>query len=215
MEKKIFEESFSEKLNANFSRQAKYFEFDFEIFQELGSSVFEINKCLIFEFYRASITLTNHVLERLLKIALIYNEAGIGPIPTTDWTSIFEGPNRKYSTISLANSIELCRKNDLITAEEKEYLFNTVRILMRNGFSHAYSSQILSSFPDDSSFFQGSFSNPEEIKRIVVNQKVVPFMQAIQMDNFAKENSSSYFDYIFELTLKIESRILDRNKQMT
>ncbi|MBA4240613.1 MAG: hypothetical protein C0448_07800 [Sphingobacteriaceae bacterium] len=212
MEKELFEKAFIENLDKNFQNRSKYFDFDFYVFGELGGSVFEINKCLILEFYRASITLTNNLLERLLKLALIYDEAGIGPKPVEDWGTIFEEPNKKYSSIPLGNSIEKCMKLDLITENEKIFLFDTIRELMRNGFSHADSTKILNGIPDETAMFQGSFSNPTEVKQITVNQKVVPFIQAIHIENFAKENAANYFDYVFELIKKIDKRLIDKQK---
>jgi len=123
MEKELFEKTFIDNLNKNFQSRSKCFDFQFYVFSELGGTVFEINKCLILEFHRASITLTNNLLERLLKLSLIYDDAGIGPKPVEDWGTTFEEPNKKYSSISLGNSIEKCRKLDLITEDEKIFLF--------------------------------------------------------------------------------------------
>lgn len=81
MNKEVFEKNFIEKLNKNFPELSKYFDFNLEIFCEFNTQIFEINKCLLLEFYRAAITLTNNLLERLLKLALINNETGIEPIP--------------------------------------------------------------------------------------------------------------------------------------
>lgn len=212
MEKEVFEKAFIDKLNKNFQSRSKYFDFDFYVFSELGGTVFEINKCLIHEFYRSSITLTNNLLERLLKLSLIYNEAGIGPKPVEDWSSAFEEPNTKYSSIPLGNSIEKCRKFNLITENEKVFLFDTIRELMRNGFSHADSTKILNGIPDEMTMFQGSFSNPTDIKPVNVNQKIIPFMQAIHVENFAKENAANYFDYVYVLIKKIDQRLIDKNK---
>ncbi|HOZ84878.1 MAG TPA: hypothetical protein PK191_05270 [Niabella sp.] len=213
MEKELFEKTFIDNLNKNFQSRSKCFDFQFYVFSELGGTVFEINKCLILEFHRASITLTNNLLERLLKLSLIYDDAGIGPKPVEDWGTTFEEPNKKYSSISLGNSIEKCRKLDLITEDEKIFLFETIRELMRNGFSHADSSKILNGIPDETTMFQGSFSNPTDIKPVTVNQKVIPFIQAIHIENFAKENSANYFDYVFELIKKIDQRLIDRNEK--
>lgn len=213
MEKQIFEKAFMGNLNKNFPSRSKYFDFEFYVFSELGGIVFEINKCLILEFYRASITLTNNLLERLLKLSLIYNDAGIGPKPVETWGNAFGEPNKKYSSISLGTSIEKCKKLGLITEREKVFLFDTIRELMRNGFSHADSTKILNGIPDETTMFQGSFSNPTEIKPVTVNQKIIPFMQAIHIENFAKENAANYFDYVFELIKKIDQRLIDRNEK--
>lgn len=212
MEKEIFEKAFIDNLNRNFQKQSKYFEVDFYVFSELESSIFEINKCLILELYRASITLTNNVLERLLKLALIYNEAGIGPIPVENWSSSFEEPNKKYGSIQLGNSIEKCRKLGLISEEEKIFLFDTIRELMRNGFSHADSNKILEGLPDEITMFQGSLSNPNDIKPVNLYQKTIPFIQAIHMDCCAKESAAMYFDYVFELINRIDKRLIDKQK---
>ncbi len=212
MKKEIFEKAFSESLDENFQNQSKYFEFDFCVFPELGSLIFEINKCLILEFYRASITLTSNLLERLLKLALIYNETGIGPQPIEDWNSTFFASNQKYSSISLGNSIEKCKKEGLITEEENDILFNTIRELMRNGFSHADPSKILKELPDELSLFQGSFSGSTELKRVNINYKSIPVFQSLQMDTFAKDNALGYFDFVFRLMKEIDKKLVDKYK---
>lgn len=213
MEKGLFEKAFNDNLDKNFENRSKYFDFEFYVFSELGGTVFEINKCLILEFHRASITLTNNLLERLLKLSLIYYETGIGPKPVEEWGTVFSEPNLKYSSIPLGNSIEKCRKLELLTENEKVFLFDTIRELMRNGFSHADSSKILEGIPEETTMFQGSFSNPTEIKPVTVNQKVIPFIQAIHIENFTREHAADYFDYVFELIKKIDQRLIDRDKK--
>jgi hypothetical protein len=212
MEKEIFEKAFVDSLNKNFARRSKYYDFKFLVFHELRGLVFEINNCLILEFHRATITLTNNLLERLLKLTLIYSEAGIGPKPAEDWGTIFEEPNRKYSSIPLGNSIEKCRKLDLITEQEKIFLFDKIRELMRNGFSHADSNKILEGVPAETTMYQASFANPTEIKPVTVKQTVVPFIQAVHIENFAKANAEYYFDFVLELMGRIENRLTDKNK---
>ena len=210
MEKQLFEKDFLLKLNNNFDKQSKYFDFEFYVFTELGTSIFEINKCLILELYGASITLTNNVLERLLKLALIYNEAGAEPKHVENWNEVFLEPNRKYSSLHLANSIDLCKKFELITDEEKTFLFDTVRELMRNGFSHYDTNKILENISDDTTFFSGSFANPTSLTPISLNQKVIPLFQSLQVENFAKQNAIFYFDYVFNLINKIDDRLKNK-----
>ncbi|QXP78833.1 MULTISPECIES: hypothetical protein [Winogradskyella] len=213
MEKVVFEKSFIEKLDKNFPELAKYFDFNLEIFCEFNTLIFEINKCLILEFDRATITLTNNLLERLLKLALIKNDTGIGPIPIEKWNDVFEEPNKKYGSIPLGNSIEKCKKLELISDKEKSFLFDIIRELMRNGFSHADSSKILADLPDNSPMFQGSFTNPNaDLKEVSINQKIIPTFQALQMENFAKENAKFYFDFVFHLIFRIEKRLKEKLK---
>jgi hypothetical protein len=212
MDIKPIEEDLIAKLNKNFSDFEKYFNPKIEIFFELKTLIYEINYCIILEFYRASITLTNHLLERLLKLALIYNEIGIGPIPTDQWNSIFEKPHKKFSSIDLSNSIELCKKFGLISDHEKQFLFGTIRELMRNGFSHADSSKILASLPDNSRAFTASLHDPTNLKEVSLNQKIIPFLQELQMENFAKETAKDYFDFVFNLLFMIEKKIIKSQK---
>jgi hypothetical protein len=214
MEQIVLEKNLAECLEKNFSKFSRYFEFKTKAFRfrELEPFIYQVNTCLILDLHSASITLTNHILERLLKLGLIYNEAGTGAIPVEKWNSIFLETNRKYSDIPLANSIELCRKFELITAEEKRFLFDIIRELMRNGFSHYDPSKILAGLPDETFAIHGNFSGQGEINQIRLNQKVIPFLQAEHMENFAKENSSFYFDYVFELIDKIENRLKVKQK---
>ena len=211
IDKEIFEKSFIENLEKNFPELSNYFDFRFKIFSEFNTLIFELNKCLILELTRASITLTNHLLERLLKLALIYNDSGFGPTPLDEWNEKFGEPTKKYSSISLGNSIELCKKKDLITDTEKDILFNTIRVLMRNGFSHADSTDILADIPDETPMYVGNLKRPnDELKEVGVNQKIIPTFQALQMESFAKENAKPYFHFVFELIHKIETRIIEK-----
>lgn len=211
MEKNKFEQNFVENLNKNFPKFSKYFEFRLEVFCEFNTLIYEINKCLIIELDRAAITLTNHMLERLLKLALIYNEVGIGPIEIDKWSETFKEPNTNFGTIDLGNSIERCKKIGMISDTEKKYLFDNIRILMRNGFSHADSSNILANLPDETLMFKGSLINPNtELKEVFINQKTMPTFQAMQMENFAKNSSHPYFDFVYKLIFKIEERLKDK-----
>ncbi|HRT84492.1 MAG TPA: hypothetical protein P5523_07635 [Bacteroidales bacterium] len=210
MDKELFEKSFIDSLNKNYPELSKYFDFKLKIFNELDTLIFEINKCLILEFHRAAITLTNHLLERLLKLALINYEVGIGPIPVDQWNSVFEGPNKKYGSINLGNSIDKCKDLEIITDKEHRILFDTIRELMRNGFSHADSSKTLAGLPDELIAFQGNFNKPGDINEVGLNQKVIPFLQALNMETFAKEASKPYFEFVFGLIFRIEKRLDER-----
>jgi hypothetical protein len=213
MKKEIFEKGFKEKIDKNFLELSKYYDFNLEVFCEFNTLIFEINNCLLLELNRAAITLTNHLLERLLKLALIKNDTGIGPIEIKNWNEVYQEPNEKYGTFDLGNSIERCKKIELISKKEKSFLFDIIRVLMRNGFSHADSSKILADLPDNSPMFQGSFTNQNgELKKVNVNQKIIPTFQAIQMENFAKDNAKTYFDFVFHLIFRIEKRLIKKLK---
>lgn len=203
-----FKQELDNKLSKNFKNCSAYFDTKIEVFFELETLIIEINKCLILELYRAAITLTNHLLERILKLALIYNEVGIRPSPVEHWNSIFEEPNRKYSSIDLGKSIELCENQELISTNEKIILFDRIRVLMRNGFSHADSSKILAKLPDETSIIEGNLNDPNVLKEVSVNQKILPFIQEINIANFTNQTAKNYFDFVFKLISSIEKRLI-------
>jgi hypothetical protein len=84
---------------------------------------------------------------------------------------------------------------------------------MRNGFSHAYSGDILADLPDETKAFKGSLSDPEaKLTAFSLNQKIIPWSQALQMERFAKDNAKTYFDFVFQLIFKIEKRLIEKLK---
>ena len=99
MNREIFEENFIQLLKQNFENNSKYFNSNYQIFFEFNTLVFEINKCLILELDRAAITLTNYFLERLLKLALIYNEIGIDGIEIDNWDEVLSPVISKFDNI--------------------------------------------------------------------------------------------------------------------
>ena len=212
VEQKDFESHFIECLTKNFGQYSPYLEFEYKVFFELRTTVYQITKCLILELNYATITLTNYTLERLLKLALIFKEVGIRPIPTENWNSVFGIADQKYGSLTLANSIEQCKKEKLITESEKNTLFNTVRELMRNGFSHADAGKVLVNIPDSQPLVKANINRPTEIEEITLNPKVIPTLQYIHIEMFAKQNASKYFEYVFRLIGNIENRIKEMDK---
>ena len=192
----------------NFQR---YFDYDYKVFYGLRTTVFEISHCLMLELYKSSITLTNYWLERLLKMALIDNEVGLKPIPIDQWNDIFEKPNKNYNSINLSTTIDYCLKNSLITQPEKDFLYTVIREQIRNGFSHADSNKILSDIPEQMSGYHGSFDGSQELRKVSLNQKLIPSIQSALIDDFAKNNALNYFEFVFELMRKIEGRLKDKN----
>lgn len=207
MEKTYYLQSISEKIDKNFDEFSQFFEYKCEIFYELRSLIFEINTSLILGNHRSAITLTNHLLERLLKITLIQNEVGLGPIPVEDWNRIFKVPHIKYTTVKLGNSIEKCRKLGLLTEAEKTFLFGIVREMMRNGFSHADSTKITDKLPEQITVFTGKLNQPHDLAEIKLDRASLPIIQSQTMESFAKNNAKDYFEFIFNLIGNIETRL--------
>ncbi len=207
----MFKTAFMESFDKKFPERLSVFkDANYRALTELSELVFEINKCIIVELHNAAITLTNHFLERLLKLALIYNEVGVGPIPLEHWNDTFGEANKKYSSISLSIAINKCEEYSLIMPAEKKFLHEIIRVQLRNGFSHADPGMILKNIPRENTFFQGSFSTPNELTPIKMNQTDIPVFQSILIRNFAKNNAEYYFDQVFELSKRIENRLLEK-----
>ena len=100
-----------------------------------------------------------------------------------------------------------------INDSEKEYLWEIIRECMRNGFSHAESPKILADLPNRKTFFYGKLNNPTALKPIIMNQKKIPTFQAILIEKFAEANAEKYFDFIYNLSLNIEDRLIEKSKK--
>lgn len=207
-----FDEELQRLSKANYSKYSKYFSFKLKLFFELEIPLHEAIKCLILDLNHATITLTNNVLERALKLALIQKNIGRDSIPVEDWNSVYDEPNKKYNSLNLSESICLCKAHEMITLSEKDFLNDIIRDILRNGFSHGDPGKILKDAPEMTTAFYGSLTGKSEIKRVELNQKAISPLQAVLIDNFAKENAPKYFDYTVALIEKIEIRILELRK---
>jgi hypothetical protein len=111
---------------------------------ELDPLRHEITLCLVFGLYQAAVTLTNHLLESMLKYALAYHYAlkhppvsspphGAAAKHLVDWLA--EG-NALYANKKLGHNINQACTNGIITKIQKERL-HEFRNAFRNAYSHA------------------------------------------------------------------------------
>lgn len=201
---------FNNGLDENFDNLKDYLSFyTVTIFRELESNIFQNIQCLIVNAYSASITLTNHMLERLLKLALIQNEIGLNPVKISDWNETYKTTTH-YSEMKLFETIKLCHEKSLINDEQEKYLTD-MRKQFRNGFSHYFPKTILS---DHKETVDVHFPNedPEKAYDIEVNMKQIPVLQDFYVRRFAEENALTYFDYVFHLIRSIEKRLREKHR---
>lgn len=213
MSRTHYEKFLTEYSKKNFEEFEKYFQYECKIFYELKSVIFEINNCLILELNRAALTLTNFLLERLLKITLIYNEVGIGPLDTKLWNKVYSLPHKKYNKLNFAQTIEKCRFFGLINDAERKFLDEIARNLIRNGFSHADATKITDRLPKNITAYQSTFENPTKIEEITFERAIIPTFQAEIMRDFANINAKVYFKFAFNLIPNIEKRLEYFNKR--
>ena len=191
----------------NFDRESKYFEFDSKLFSELKPLIYQINYCLILELHIPALTATNYLIERLLKIALIYNEVRNISVDITQLNSLYDLPNKKYIKLTLEKSIEKCRAFGLIDDAEKEFLNEKIRPLIRNSYSHGNSTIISKTLPQEAIAYVGSFSEPSKLEEITFEKHFIPTFQSQLFDDFARQNSQIYFDFAYALISNIERKI--------
>jgi hypothetical protein len=107
---------------------------------ELEPLRYEITLCLTFGLYQAALTLTNHLLESLLKCALSYHYAlqkqpkqAISLKTFTEW---FKEAQSRYNDKELSYTINQASTHGFITKEEKKKLHH-FRTTLRNAYGHA------------------------------------------------------------------------------
>lgn len=205
LNRELLVKEFNDGLDKNFDSLKEYLSFyTVTIFLELKSNIFQNIQCLIVNAYSASITLTNHMLERLLKLALIQNKVGLNPIQIRNWNSTYEEPHQ-YATMDLSETIKLCHKYNLINESQEKYLTD-MRKQFRNGFSHFDPTKILIDHKETSEIHFPN-ENPQDSYNIEVNMKQIPVLQDYYVKKFARENALSYFDYVFHLIRSIEKEL--------
>lgn len=192
---------FEKALEENFDHYKHYLQNPrFYYFNDLKSTIGEIIKCLIIEADTASITLTSHFLERILKLALTQKESGTQPEKIKDWNKTYSKSD-KYSNWKMGATIKKCKELGIISKNQFNKLTDFQNTI-RNGFSHYDPKKILAESKNTIDLIEKSNSENKKIEGI--NYKEIPTLQNIFVRKFAKENSEEYFDYVFNLMLSIE-----------
>ncbi|ADY29318.1 hypothetical protein [Cellulophaga lytica] len=201
-ENKAFLDSlFKKALEENFEHFKHYLRNPrFYYFTDLKSTIGEIVKCLITESHTAAITLTNHFLERILKLALIQKASGTQPKKITDWNKTYSVSD-KYSNWKMGATIKKCKELKIISKTQFKEL-TEFQETIRNGFSHYDPKKILRDSENTIDLIDKSDSDSKKI--VGLNYKEIPTLQNFFVREFARDNSEEYFDYVFNLILSIE-----------
>ena len=176
----------------------------FFIFPELSFYVQENIACLSIGSYTSSITLSNFILERLLKLALIEDELKLMCI-THPWEKCHNKISPFFS-LKTEHSIKQCKNRDIITEAERMEIGNHIKIY-RHGFAHADTNNIFKNFPETYTVKYGAPFNDE----IEFNLKKDHFVQFSFLQEFAKSNAIQYLEYVINLTFKIEKRLREKH----
>ena len=194
----------------HFEKISKYYDFNLRVFNELRKLLIQINQNLIFQSYISSILTTNYLLERLLKTALIYHGVGLDLRPLDKIGKDFSEPYKVNTSKYLHKTITNCYQKKIINEFEKVVLEDLIKDTFRDAFSHADSSKILADFPENIKVYKGKFQENGEKIEVKMNPKKVPFLNAVLVEQFAKDNALDYYDFVFKLIFKIEKRFINK-----
>lgn len=180
---------------------------------QLDSLRHEVTLCLIFGLHQAATTLTNHMLESLLKIALTihYANKNSSQAQTTQKTvesfiSFFRSARKEFGGNELGDSINRACTAGLITKEQKTEL-HKYREIFRNAYSHSDKDK---TFGDEHISAQaihlesGNFAveQPESARLadLIIHHGLGQAMQA-------EQDAIPYFLYIDKVTREIRERL--------
>mgnify|MGYP003606588543 CR=1 FL=1 len=200
MEINIYKKYASERIEENFQKLSPYFELQTNLFSGIAQLMNENFRCLILDAHIGSITLSNHILERLLKIALIYHE------------SLHEGEEasvkayNKYQGMALRTSITNCFNRSLIDLDQKTFLEKFINNMIRNGFSHSSFESILAKEPFKIKGVMGNLSN-SELKHVEIDRRHFISISELKMEKFAEEHAFEYYKYLYDLIESLDKKI--------
>ena len=181
----------------------------------------EVALCVIFGLYQAAISLTNHLLESLLKYALIYHYAlehqppadqdlpGHAAHALVDWLS---KAKELYGDKDLDFTINRACTVGLITKAEKKKL-HEVRERFRNAYSHADKDKTFGDATTE--VVAGHFDGERMITDSAEDVRLAGFLvgQGIFQAVMAKNNAIPYFLFVDQLARRVVERLFPPEAQ--
>ena len=187
---KEYIEHFGKEIVKNLDELNFYYKHEFIFFCEFRTIIYENLNCLLLGLYQASICMTNHLLERMLKHALID----------------FEMKGCYIGNPAFNENISAACKKGIITEEEGGKL-KELKNKYRNPYSHASVKKIISEKPELVKGWIGKFPVPEEdskpLRNITVPSEI--FSEYYQAD-IAKKEAFPYFKIVFGTMVAIDQR---------
>jgi hypothetical protein len=194
------------KTKLNFSKVEKYTSYSFDL-PEFDSLIYEISYCLMIECYQSALTLTNHLLEKLLKYSLIYKNVINKAVDDLNiLNEKYEEFIDQYGSLKLEDTINRCCSLRLITKNEKKVL-KIFKDKYRNSFSHA---DIKETFGTISvPITMGNFQTGKITTQLVKVSNFI-FLHGLIQAMIAEEVAPKYFDYVYNILYRILNDIFPR-----
>lgn len=204
------------RIERNYSKLEFFYNHDLTSMISLLNIRWEILNCLLLENDNASITLTNHFVERLLKLSLIQLETkNINLSEPEKYSKMVIHLHNQYDHLTLDATIKHNKNKKLISEEEAHYLSTTCKSF-RDSYSHAQIGVINKKQPEK---FSGYLFNFEDVKKKLVNgetnfektqieiPKESPTMAQLYQTESARENALEYFTKIYQILINIEKKL--------
>ena len=197
-------EIFKKGLNFNYERFKKYFyEVNFFMFKELEYNISESINCLIIGANIASVTNTNLILERALKLALIQYEVGkLCDYSNEKVITEYLEADKQYSGKSMDKNIQRCKKYNILTEQEAKEL-SEHKLKYRDGFSHFTPKNILKG--ENLTFI----SLPTKSSELDKNLKM-PSFQSAEVRQFAINNAEEHLKYVLGIINHLQYKVLEK-----
>lgn len=181
---------------------------------ELNPVRYEISTCLILGLYQAALTLTNNLMEKYLKVALIYHNADFTDTGDTIPEKLI-GITRKstadYNSTNLNANINAACEQGIISEEDKKKL-QEFRENFRNAYSHADAAK---TFTNKSIPIMGGQLTENGLLIGPPNDAMIallPILQGFAQKEHAEANAIPYFLFIDSLIRRTRPNIFKHNK---
>ncbi len=169
----------------------------------------EIGICIIFGLYQAALTLTNHMIEKYLKIALIYKNADFSAQGESSIDKIVNTTAQStgaYNSNDMDKNINAACRQGIITKDDKKML-HRFRENFRNAYSHADASKIHKDVAVPlvgAQVGEDGFQVEQSQDALVA---MLPMLQGILQTKHAEANALPYFQYVDSLIRRTRKNI--------
>jgi hypothetical protein len=214
--KKLLKEYAEVRIDRNYSKVESFYNHEMSYMSSLRSIRWEILNCLLLENDNASITLTNHFVERMLKLSLIQLETkDINLSEPEKYSKRIIHAHNQYDRLKLNVSIKRNKDKQLISEDEFNYL-NTTCKMFRDSYSHAEIGVINKTQPNNFSGFMFSFDDVKQKlikgehnfeKKLIEIPKESPSMAQFYQTQSSRENALDYFTNVYQILINIEKKL--------
>lgn len=209
MQEKI--DYFNSNITKNIDSLIPFYNHRFIAFCQLTTLIYENLNCLLLGLNQASIFTTNHLLERMLKVALIEFHTKGYYIGNPEFEAKLEEAKEQYDGALLNNTITSAFKKNIIVEDEKNELM-VLKNNFRNPYSHAQMNSIIKNVPPTFSGFMFNFKDGKDFLRSgekfegkaeTVSSYVVGQHHQFEI---AKTKAFEYFNKVFNIMKSIDER---------